>query len=761
MLYVFAFLGGIAGLAWELLWMHYSSLSLGVSAQGAALTLVAFSLGMGVGSFAAGRWLRGRKADLLRVWGGLEVGIGLLGQLLAPGFAVLADWDAQLYASSPGLAPVVHGFGVLLLLAIPSACMGATIPVFAALGRRFKVSLSLMYASNIAGASVGIVLATFVLIPKGGIEATVGLTSSIGLGLGAALIIRAMRAAKRMDEGGAQDSATTSSEEPTSAAMLSPGQALVVAAATGFATFCLEVSWFRSLRAAFQATTESFALVMFAVLLALAGGGAIARRLLRTGREWLGPILALAAFAVLVSTPFVERLDRVVVEMPAAENFAWFVVRRHAVSLVALGPSMLLIGVGLPYCLESVGKAHAVGRLYAVNTAAAVVGSLAAAWVLLPTIGASHTAWVAALALAGAAWTVLEPGKRVAPMVTVAAGLGLAWVFASDVGELRVQTNRRIEHEVLATREGPDATVSVIEHPDRSRYLVIDGFYATGTGLGAHYMPWMGHLPMLMHPQPERALVICFGTGQTANAVRQEQPQQLDIVDVSESVFAMAGHFPQNEGVLDDPRVAHHVMDGRAWLRRTSERYDVVTLEPMPPTFAGTNALYSVEFYRLVEQRLEADGVVAQWLPFHLVDPQESPAIVGAFIEVFPDAFLWFDPTGTGILIGRKEERSGAPLWPGLSRPIERDMTPEQVQRAMRYGPRFLAAYATLADPVTDDNQRLSYGYGRTAWWNVANANTTRYHHLMLEAIAQGGSIDDNLRAFFERYPTPTALPVR
>ncbi|MCR9161616.1 MAG: fused MFS/spermidine synthase [Nannocystaceae bacterium] len=757
MLYVFALLAGIAGLTWELLWMHYSSLSLGVSAQGAALTLVAFSVGMGVGSFAAGRWLRDREADLLRVWGGLEVGIGLLGQALAPGFGLLAGWDAQLYGSAPGLAQWVHGFGVLLLLAVPSACMGATFPVFAALGWRYGVSLSLMYACNIAGASVGIVLATFVLIPRGGIEATVGLASSIGLGLGAALLIKAMREAKRATSEATEVSDADASTAP---ARVSPGQALVVVGATGFGTFCLEVSWFRSLRAAFQATTESFALVMFAVLLALAAGSALARRLLRARRQWLGFVLAAAAFAVLVSTPFVERLDRVVVEMPAAQNFAWFVARRHAVSLVALGPSMLLIGVGLPYCLEAVGSAHAVGRLYAVNTAAAVLGSLAAAWVLLPTIGASHTAWVAALALAAASWTTLAPRRRPVAMLGVAAGLAVAWVFASDVGELRVQTNRRIPHVVLATREGPDATVSVIEHPDRSRYLVIDGFYATGTGLGAHYMPWMGHLPMLMHPNPERALVICFGTGQTANAVRQEQPQRLDIVDVSESVFAMADHFPQNEGVLDDPRVHHHVMDGRAWLRRTSDRYDVVTLEPMPPTFAGTNALYSVEFYRLVEQRLEDDGVVAQWLPFHLVDPQESAAIVGAFIEVFPDAFLWFDPTGTGILVGRKEERSGAGLWPGLSRPIARDMSPEEVRRAMRYGPRFLAAYATLADPVTDDNQRLSYGYGRTAWWNVAGADTTRYHHLMLEAIAQGGSVDDNLRAFFERYPSPSAVPV-
>lgn len=756
MLYLFAALGGIAGLTWELLWMHYTALSLGVSAQGAALTLVAFSVGMGAGSFVAGRWLQHRKTDLLRVWGALEVGIGLLGQLLAPGFLLLADWDAQLYATSPQAAPVVHGVGVLVLLAIPSACMGATIPVFAALAQQFRVSLSLMYASNIAGASAGIVLATFVLIPAGGVEATVGLASSLGLALGAALLVGAMRRSKEdaKNQPESEPPETLSKGPPA----LSPRQALVVVAATGFATFCLEVAWFRSLRAAFQATTESFALVLFAVLLALAGGGAIARRLLRGGRVPLGIVLAMAAVAVLVTTPVVDRLDRVLLALPAADSYTWFVLRRLAVCVGVLGPAMLLIGVGLPYCLESVGEAYRVGRLYAVNTAASVVGSLACAWLLLPMIGSAYTAWVAALALGGAAWATLEHGKRLGPMLAIAVAVVAAWVFASDVGELRIQTNREVEHKVLATQEGPDATVSVIEHPDGSRHLVIDGFYATGTDAGAHYMPWMGHLPMLMHPQPDRALVICFGTGQTASAVLQEQPKRLDIVDVNGSVFGMADQFPQNRGVLDDPRVFPHVMDGRAWLRRSTDRYDVVTLEPMPPTFAGTNALYSVEFYRLVERRLHADGVVAQWLPFHLVDPEESAAIVGAFVQVFPDAFLWLDPTGTGILIGRKEGSSGAPLWPGLQRPVQRDMTPDEVRVAMRYGPRLLAAYAGLSESVTDDNQRLSYGFGRTQWWGQGVAETTRYQHLLLEAVAQGGDVEENVRTFMARYPTPNSL---
>jgi spermidine synthase len=159
---------------------------------------------------------------------------------------------------------------------------------------------------------------------------------------------------------------------------------------------------------------------------------------------------------------------------------------------------------------------------------------------------------------------------------------------------------------------------------------------------------------MLLHPAPRRALVICFGTGQTANGVRREGVERLDIVDVSPAVLSMAPLFPSNERVLQAPGVRPIVMDGRAWLRRTSLRYDVVTLEPMSPRFAGTNALYSLEFYRLVAARLTPEGVAAQWLPIHLLSPFEAASIAATFQAVFGDASLWLDPVDhTGVLLGR------------------------------------------------------------------------------------------------------------
>jgi spermidine synthase len=244
--------------------------------------------------------------------------------------------------------------------------------------------------------------------------------------------------------------------------------------------------------------------------------------------------------------------------------------------------------------------------------------------------------------------------------------------------------------------------------------LVIDGFLATDESANSHYMVWMGRLPMVLHPDPKRALVICFGTGQTANAVRLEGPDSLDIVELNPAVLRAAHLFDANQGVLEDRRVHPNVMDGRAWLRRTDRVYDVITLEPMPPNFAGVNSLYSEEFYRLAAARLAPGGVVAQWVPFHLLSVHDALAITATFHTVFPDSLMWIDPHDhTGIVVGRQgaPTREFATSWPGLARAgIARDLDEASIKRSVALSGLAMATYAQPGEIITDDNQLLSYG---------------------------------------------------
>ena len=266
--------------------------------------------------------------------------------------------------------------------------------------------------------------------------------------------------------------------------------------------------------------------------------------------------------------------------------------------------------------------------------------------------------------------------------------------------------------------------------------LFIDGYAASGeVGGETSYMDAMGRVPMLLQANPREALVICFGTGQTVRAVVDEGAERIDVVDLNRAVFDFADKFASNRGVLLEPSVNRYLMDGRAWLRRTSQEYDVITLEPMPPFFAGSNALYSEEFYRLAAGGLREGGIIAQWFPMHLLTPSQARAVVAAFIRVLPNSMLWVDPRGRdasgtpqqGVLLGRKGAGDWA-SWPGMERePLRpRPSTLDEFKGSVWLLSDGLARFANGSDPVTDDNQLLSYGSDGLHQQNLGRRNLPR-----------------------------------
>jgi len=720
-------LSGTCGLTWEVLWQHHAGLALGISSAGTAITLAAVMAGLGLGGLLSSRWARsGRLARPMLAYAVAELAIGVGGFLAPHGFALMAKLDGLLFASSPALAALCRAPLTGLVLLVPATAMGATIPMLAPHAARLGTNVAVVYALNTFGAVLGVLLGTFVLLPAVGVAMTAAWTAVLNL----AVAVWAYTERTRDQP----QAAETERSWP-------PSGAVVLAAASGLVVFMLEVSWFRSMRAAFQSSTETFAILLTAFLLCLSLGAWLGPRLgqrFPAAVSWMAPV---AAFAVLASTPAVDRLDLLVTGDGGSMTGA---ARRLAGAVYVVFAPVTLLGLIFPTLLRRHDTTSSAGRLYAANTLGAVVGALVAGFVLLPWIGATHTSWLAAvvIAVAGAA---SHPTRRQAALAATALLLGAVVAFTGEADAATGRTQGFHSQEftgVVYVDEGPDSTVWVTENVrTHDRALIIDGFRATGEGAGTDYMRFMGHLPALAASKLDRALVICFGTGQTAHALWQHGPARLDVVDLSQAVFDAAHHFPSNERVLERDGVHATTMDGRAYLRRHREaRFDVVTLEPMPPNHAGVNNLYSREFYELIARRLSAGGVVAQWVPYHLISTAHMRSIVAAFIGVFPDARLWHHPErGTGILLGGKRPwtlQAGGPALP---------MPREQLERQFVLDARQLAVLAADARPVTDDNQLLSYGLdrltrstGRGTLWSLKLAHEN--HLAVKRAAATGGS---------------------
>jgi spermidine synthase len=156
------------------------------------------------------------------------------------------------------------------------------------------------------------------------------------------------------------------------------------------------------------------------------------------------------------------------------------------------------------------------------------------------------------------------------------------------------------------------------------------------------YMRLMAHVPLLAQKDPRKALLICFGVGNTASAIASHQSiETIDIVDRNSNVFLTARVFNRwNKNVIDDPRLRLINDDGRAYLRKTDEKYDLITSEPPPPMASGVYRLYSLDYYLDAIEHLTPSGMMSQWLPIYQLPQEAADLIIRTFVTAFPHTIL-------------------------------------------------------------------------------------------------------------------------
>ena len=328
-------------------------------------------------------------------------------------------------------------------------------------------------------------------------------------------------------------------------------------------------------------------------------------------------------------------------------------------SVAAIFPATLLMGLAFPVGLRLwAGEADGagdqqggtetgerIGLFYSLNVCGAIAGSLVAGFLLLPWLGSRRSLIaVAALGLVSGLLLLaaLPRSRRGFALGAGVAGTLLfalaAWAAPDPAG---VALARRYPGESPIWREeGLQTTVSV-HQADGYRVLYLDGHHQandTAETVGFHRL--IGHLPMVLHPQPRRALVIGLGGGATAGAVATHSDVQVDLVELSSAVIGGARLFAEvNAEVLDRANVRLRVDDGRNFLLLSGGPYDVITADVIRPTHAGASNLYSKEYYELAKAALAEDGIMLQWL--EQLSEEQYRIMLRSFVEVFPYVTLW------------------------------------------------------------------------------------------------------------------------
>jgi spermidine synthase len=334
------------------------------------------------------------------------------------------------------------------------------------------------------------------------------------------------------------------------------------------------------------------------------------------------------------------------------------------------------------------------------------VAPLLTAQVVIPTLGA----WTAIIPVA-LGYLLLIPLRRAAFVWAAAPALAAVVLWVRPAPSL---TRLPPGGALLAVREGPMVTASVVDDAFGARYLEVNGRFRMGGTSSARSDHRQAMLPLLLHPAPHRALFLGIGTGATLVGGSQMPGVNVHGVELSREVVELLPWFADPGAPAAAPRVT--VADARRFIAADTTQYDVIIADLFHPALDGSGALYTTDHFETVRRRLAQGGVFCQWLPLYQLDLPSLRAIVRGFLEIYPGGSAWLNHysvrTPMLALIGPRDggtldlDALDARLRDPAVRPVARRLgfeTSMDLLGQYLAGPRALSAFAGQGPRNTDD----------------------------------------------------------
>jgi spermidine synthase len=695
---------GFAGLSYQIVWTQQSTLWLGHESAAVLAVVAAFFGGLALGALALGTRID-RSPKPARWYAACEIAIALWAVVLAVLFPHIAHTLLKLIGVQP--SPAWHWFvaftGTFLFLLPATAAMGATLPamerVVASLHRQ-GAAIAPLYAANTFGAVAGVLIAAFVLIPTLGLVRTACVCAVLNLlcALGALSL-------------------------PTDVAKPNSNDAhiaLSLLAATGVLGIGYEVVVVRILSQVAENTVYTFALLLAVYLVGTALGAAAYGRWRSNDRTSLKDrdVLLRAMTAVCLagalSLAHAEIIKASILEtlgtgMPAA------LVAEAVLAIAAfLLPTVVMGALFSHLATSACERGASFGRALGVNTLGAAFAPLLFGVLLIPALGLS-----VALVLIAAGYLLLTSGRAwfsFAQWATVGAtALFVVWVPTLAIVDIP-EGGRLVSQTVGAT-----ATVSVVEDARGVATLHIDNRQQEGSSATRLADARQALLPILLQAGAGDALFLGLGTGVSAASATADPAVHVDAVELLPEVIAASVHFIP-AGDAGSARLHVMTADARRFVRATQARYDVIVSDNFHPARGGSGALYTVEHFRAVKQRLAAGGLFCQWVPLHQLDLETLRTIVQSFLTVYPhsSAILATNSLDTPV-VGLVAREDGGPfdleavrrrLAPGIlsRRAAELGLTDDvALFGSFIAGAKALARFAGDAPVNTDDRPVVAY----------------------------------------------------
>jgi spermidine synthase len=615
-LFLLFFVSGFCSLVYQVVWTRMAFASFGIITPVLSVVLSVFMLGLAVGAWAGGRFIASlvKKTGLSAIafYAGAELLIGL-GAFAVPKLFAAGEYFLLAAGQTNSLGYLSWSALVLAFSILPWCLfMGATFPLMMAYVRerdcKNTESFSFLYLANVLGAMTGTLLAAVVLVELMGFHYTLWVAAAGNFTIA---VIGGYLAWKQHGFVAVVLTEAERSAGPGDASL--PGNSrrqLIkwILFSTGFGAMAMEVVWTRAFTPVLKTQVYSFASIVFTYLGATFLGSLAYRRNLKKNSPWptarLMSLLVVAVFLpILINDPRLVRMD-------------WMCTINIVSAMVVLAsicPLCAILGYLTPSLIDesAAGDPAVAGKAYAVNVLGCILGPIFASYVLLPWLSERHALILLSLpffVFYFIGWKSLSRRQGLGSGLTAGAVLVSSLFFSEDFpgsvsrSSKSAEVRRDYAASVISTGEGSQ------------RVLLVNGIGMTKL---TPITKFMVHLPLAFHEgQPESALIICFGMGTTYRSALSWNIKTTTVELVPGVTKAFGFYHADAARILNNPKGHIIIDDGRRYLKRTREKFDVIVIDPPPPVeTAGSSLLYSTEFYDLAKQHLKPHGILQAWFP--------------------------------------------------------------------------------------------------------------------------------------------------
>jgi spermidine synthase len=659
---------GCAALIYEVAWYQVLQLAIGSTSVSLGILLATFMGGLCIGSLALPRWKRALGVHPLRVYAGLELGIGVLGILVTAGMPLISA--VYVTGAEQGLPGMLLRGVVAAIAMLPSTIlMGASLPAIVRWIENTPEGVSwwaLLYGANTAGAVLGCLVAGFYLLRVFDMATAAWSAAALNLAVAMLSFYLSGRTAVRIGAAPVE----TANGEPTLPE--SPADSLplwtiyLTTALSGACALGAEVVWTRLLSMLLLGTVYVFSIILAVFLAGLAAGGAAAAWLIRR----MPPALALALCQILLTAAILWTAMLISSVLPfwsdalttTASHWQMFALDLKRCVWTVL-PASLLWGASFPLACAAAVRSRGddpgrvTGAVYAANTLGGIAGALLVSLLLIPLIGTQNSERLLLVVSGASSLLVLGPLAfrstsliyRALPAAALVVSALLAWKLPPVPGELiaygRMMAQNRNQSEILAVVEGRNSSVAISRWNNGAVYVNVNGHVeATTEPFDMKLQRMVGHLPGLLHPNPKSVLGIGFGAGVSAGTfTRYPGIEHITVCEIEPLIPPTSTRFfaAQDYDVYHNPKTHVVFDDARHFLLTTRDRYDVIASDPLDVFVKGTAALYSLEYFEAVKRHLNAGGYFSLYVPLYETDEATIRSELETFFEAFPNATVW------------------------------------------------------------------------------------------------------------------------